>query len=204
MKIEFKELQYQLDSVNAVADCFIGQPKEVAQRYTIDQGKRKQPLKQEGETLPLFTNDELASTGQPSLFDELHIGYANAPIDDPSKVLENIKRVQASQGLPQSSELITDDTSNKGGKGQNLTTSPINLNIEMETGTGKTYCYIRSMMELNKRYGWSKFIIVVPSIAIREGVAKTFQMTANHFQKEFGKKPRSFIYNSDDLGRVIN
>lgn len=199
MKIEFKELQYQLDSVNAVADCFIGQPKEIAQRYTIDQGKRKQPLKQEGETLPLFTNDELASTGQSSLFDELHIGYANAPIDDPSKVLENIKRVQASQGLSQSSELITDDTSSKGGKGQNLTTSPINLNIEMETGTGKTYCYIRSMMELNKRYGWSKFIIVVPSIAIREGVAKTFQMTANHFQKDFGKKPRSFIYNSDDL-----
>lgn len=199
MKIEFKELQYQLDSINAVADCFIGQPKEVAQQYTIDQGKRKQPLKQEGETLPLFTNDELASTGQSSLFDELHIGYANAPIDDPSKVLENIKRVQASQGLPQSSELITDDTSSKGGKGQNLTTSLINLNIEMETGTGKTYCYIRSMMELNKRYGWSKFIIVVPSIAIREGVAKTFQMTANHFQKEFGKKPRSFIYKSDDL-----
>lgn len=199
MKIEFKELQYQLDSVNAVADCFIGQPKEIAQRYTIDQGKQNLLPEPKGENLSLFTNDELASTGQSSLFDELHIGYANAPIDDPSKVLENIKGVQASQGLPQSSELITDDTYSKGGKGQNLTTSPINLNIEMETGTGKTYCYIRSMMELNKRYGWSKFIIVVPSIAIREGVAKTFQMTANHFQEIYGKKPRSFIYNSDQL-----
>lgn len=199
MKIEFKELQYQLDSVNAVADCFIGQPKEIAQRYTIDQGKQNLLPEPKGENLSLFTNDELASTGQSSLFDELHIGYANAPIEDPSKVLENIKRVQASQGLPQSSELITDDTSSKGGKGQNLTTSAINLNIEMETGTGKTYCYIRSMMELNKRYGWSKFIIVVPSIAIREGVAKTFEMTANHFQEKFGKKPRSFIYNSDQL-----
>ena len=199
MKIEFKELQYQLDSVNAVADCFIGQPKEIAQRYTIDQGKQNLLPEPRGENLSLFTEDELASTEQSSLFDELHIGYANAPIDDPSKVLENIKRVQASQGLPQSSELITDDTSTKGGKGQNLTTSAINLNIEMETGTGKTYCYIRSMMELNKRYGWSKFIIVVPSIAIREGVAKTFEMTANHFQEKFGKKPRSFIYNSDQL-----
>lgn len=199
MKIEFKELQYQLDSVNAVADCFIGQPKEIAQRYTIDQGKQNLLPEPRGENLSLFTEDELASTEQSSLFDELHIGYANAPIDDPSKVLENIKRVQASQGLPQSSELITDDTSSKGGKGQNLTTSAINLNIEMETGTGKTYCYIRSMMELNKRYGWSKFIIVVPSIAIREGVAKTFEMTANHFQEKFGKKPRSFIYNSDQL-----
>ena len=199
MKIEFKELQYQLDAVNAVADCFKGQPKEVAQRYTIDQGKQKPLPKPKGETLSLFTENEAPSTKQPSLYDELHIGYANAPIDDPSKILENIKRVQASQGLPQSSELITDDTSTKGGKGQNLTTSAINLNIEMETGTGKTYCYIRSMMELNKRYGWSKFIIVVPSIAIREGVAKTFEMTANHFQEKFGKKPRSFIYNSDQL-----
>lgn len=199
MKIEFKELQYQLDSINAVADCFIGQPKEIAQQYTIDQGKQNLLPEPKGENLSLFTNDELVSTGQSSLFDELHIGYANAPIDYPSTVLENIKRVQASQGLNQSSELVTDDTSTKGGKGQNLTTSPINLNIEMETGTGKTYCYIRSMMELNKRYGWSKFIIVVPSIAIREGVAKTFEMTANHFQEIYGKKPRSFVYNSDQL-----
>ncbi|MGP5491614.1 type III restriction-modification system endonuclease [Psychrobacter celer] len=199
MEIKFKELQYQLDAVNAVADCFKGQPKEIAQRYTIDQGKQKLPVKPTGESLPLFSEDELASTEQSSLFDELHIGYANAPINDLSAVLQNIQSVQASQGLRQSSELITDDTSTKGGKGQNLTTSPINLNIEMETGTGKTYCYIRSMMELNKRYGWSKFIIVVPSIAIREGVAKTFEMTADHFQEIYGKKPRSFVYNSDQL-----
>ena len=199
MEIKFKGLQYQLDSVNALADCFKGQPKEVAQQYTIDQGKQKLPVKPKGETLSLFTENEAPSTKQPSPYDELHIGYANAPIDDISKVLDNIRSVQASQGLPQSSELITDDTSTKGGKGQNLTTSPINLNIEMETGTGKTYCYIRSMMELNKRYGWSKFIIVVPSIAIREGVAKTFQMTADHFLEEYGKKPRPFVYNSDRL-----
>lgn len=199
MKIKFKELQYQLDAVDAVADCFKGQPKVVAERYTIDQGKQNPSPKSQGENLSLFSDDELASTEQSSLFDELHIGYANASIDDLLKVLENIKSVQASQSLSQSSELITDDTSTKGGKGQNLTTSPLNLNIEMETGTGKTYCYIRSMMELNKRYGWSKFIIVVPSIAIREGVAKTFEMTANHFQEKFGKKPRSFIYNSDQL-----
>ncbi|MGP5065063.1 type III restriction-modification system endonuclease [Psychrobacter celer] len=199
MEIKFKELQYQLDAVNAVADCFKGQPKEVAQRYTIDQGKQKLSVKPMGESLPLFSEDELASTEQSSLFDELHIGYANAPINDLSAVSQNIQSVQASQGLRQSNELVTDDTSTKGGKGQNLTTSPINLNIEMETGTGKTYCYIRSMMELNKRYGWSKFIIVVPSIAIREGVAKTFEMTADHFQEIYGKKPRSFVYNSDQL-----
>ena len=111
----------------------------------------------------------------------------------------NIQKVQRNQGLPPSTELITDDNSTKSKAGSNLTTSPVNLNIEMETGTGKTYCYIRSMMELNKLYGWSKFIIVVPSIAIREGVAKTFEMTADHFLDDYGKKPRAFVYNSDQL-----
>ena len=57
-----------------------------------------------------------------------------------------------------------------------------NLDIEMETGTGKTYVYIKTIMELNKRYGWSKFIVVVPSVAIREGVLKSFAITAEHFQ----------------------
>ena len=68
-----------------------------------------------------------------------------------------------------------------------------------ETGTGKTYCYIRTMFELNKQYGWSKFIIVVPSIAIREGVAKSMSMMAGHFQEQYGKKARFFIYDSKSL-----
>lgn len=68
-----------------------------------------------------------------------------------------------------------------------------NLTIEMETGVGKTYTYIKTMYELNKHYGWSKFIIVVPSIAIREGVYKTFQVTQEHFAEEYGKKIRFFI-----------
>ena len=70
-----------------------------------------------------------------------------------------------------------------------------NLTIEMETGVGKTYTYIKTMYELNKHYGWSKFIIVVPSVAIREGVYKSFQMTQEHFAEEYGKKVRFFIYN---------
>ena len=75
----------------------------------------------------------------------------------------------------------------------------LNLDIEMETGTGKTYCYIKTMFELNKRYGWSKFIVVVPSIAIREGVNKSFEITAEHFLEEYGKRARYFIYNSKQL-----
>ena len=76
------------------------------------------------------------------------------------------------------------------------------LDIEMETGTGKTYVYIKTMFELNKRYGWSKFIVVVPSIAIREGVKKSFEITADHFMECYGKKARFFIYNSSNLNQL--
>ena len=77
-----------------------------------------------------------------------------------------------------------------------------NLTIEMETGVGKTYTYIKTMYELNRAYGWSKFIVVVPSIAIREGVYKSFQVTQNHFAEEYGKKIRFFIYNSAQLTEI--
>ena len=77
-----------------------------------------------------------------------------------------------------------------------------NLTIEMETGVGKTYTYIKTMYELNRAYGWSKFIVVVPSIAIREGVYKSFQVTQEHFAEEYGKKIRFFIYNSAQLTEI--
>ena len=77
-----------------------------------------------------------------------------------------------------------------------------NLTIEMETGVGKTYTYIKTMYELNKHYGWCKFIVVVPSIAIREGVYKSFQVTQEHFAEEYGKKIRFFIYNSAQLTEI--
>ena len=77
-----------------------------------------------------------------------------------------------------------------------------NLTIEMETGVGKTYTYIKTMYELNRAYGWSKFIVVVPSIAIREGVYKSFQATQEHFAEEYGKKIRFFIYNSTQLTEI--
>ena len=77
-----------------------------------------------------------------------------------------------------------------------------NLTIEMETGVGKTYTYIKTMYELNHAYGWSKFIVIVPSIAIREGVYKSFQVTQEHFSEEYGKKIRFFIYNSSQLTEI--
>lgn len=113
-------------------------------------------------------------------------GFRNHEISKSINVLENINIVQHHQNLPLSSTQVV------GTK----TGCAINLDIEMETGTGKTYCYIKTIFELNKRYGWSKFIIVVPSIAIREGVYKSLTITADHFLEDYKKKIRFFIYNS--------
>ena len=101
-------------------------------------------------------------------------------------ILEHLQKVQRSNNIKPSSKL----------EGR------FNLTIEMETGVGKTYTYIKTMYELNKHYGWSKFIVVVPSIAIREGVYKSFQVTQDHFAEEYGKKIRFFIYNSAQLTEI--
>ncbi|MRG27763.1 type III restriction-modification system endonuclease [Laceyella tengchongensis] len=130
---------------------------------------------------------------KPNLFDydadheRSDVGFKNNPIkltDD--EILANIQAVQRRNGLKQSERL----------KGR------YNLTVEMETGTGKTYTYIRTMFELYKTYGWSKFIVVVPSIAIREGVLKSFQMTEDHFMAEYGTKARYFVYNSKQLHQI--
>ncbi|MFH4157104.1 type III restriction-modification system endonuclease [Acinetobacter bereziniae] len=193
MKIHFKTLDYQKDAVKAVVDCFVGQPKLEGHRYMIDRGavKSKKPTAQADmleETLDLQRAKSKKVVAD--------VGFENAQIFNLDAVLKNIQNVQMANILEPSSSLVTDDI-----KGKNLTNSPLNLNIEMETGTGKTYCYIRTMFELNAKYGWSKFIIVVPSVAIREGVYKTLQMTADHFMEkdQYGKKARFFIYDSKAL-----
>ena len=119
-------------------------------------------------------------------------GYRNADVELSSKQLhENLHSVQTAAGVPLSKSLSKVD-----GLGA------VNLDVEMETGTGKTYVYIKTMFELNKLYGWSKFIIVVPSIAIREGVAKSFRMLEEHFMEQYGKKARWFVYNSSNLNQL--
>jgi type III restriction enzyme len=127
-----------------------------------------------------------AKKGVEDLFAESGFKNADLKLTDIA-LLENITQVQHQQNLPQSSELVKTKVSR------------VNLDIEMETGTGKTYCYIKTIFELNKQYGWSKFIIVVPSIAIREGVAKSLEITAEHFLETYHKKARFFIYSSKNL-----
>lgn len=116
-------------------------------------------------------------------------GWGNQPVIpelDDQMILDHIRTIQRDNQIAPSEKLE--------GK--------YNLTIEMETGVGKTYTYIKTMYELNKHYGWSKFIIVVPSIAIREGVYKTFQVTQEHFAEEYGRKINYFIYNSSKLTEI--
>ncbi|MBU0525891.1 MAG: DEAD/DEAH box helicase family protein [Gammaproteobacteria bacterium] len=182
MKLKFKEQAYQLHAVESLVECFAGQPKSSGVSYRIDPGLATEP----------FTPQQVSLAGmelQPALA-PVDAGFRNADLAlTPTQMLTNLQTVQRRQNLPQSAALVNDKK----------TGCPINLDIEMETGTGKTYCYIRSMFELNKRYGWSKFIVVVPSVAIREGVYKSLQITAEHFLEHYGRKARFFIYNSKQL-----
>ena len=126
--------------------------------------------------------------GQLALQHEWHFtGFGNAPVSvSDEEVLQHIQAIQRAGQIKPSEKLE----------------GHYNLTIEMETGVGKTYTYIKTMYELNKRYGWSKFIIVVPSVAIREGVYKSFQITEDHFAEDYGKKIRYFIYNSAQLTEI--
>lgn len=135
---------------------------------------------------------DLGKTKGRIVFDEEYVGYKNADVElQGPQLLVNIQQQQAIYNIPKSMKLSQPD-----GLGA------CSLDIEMETGTGKTYVYIKTMFELNKRYGWSKFIVVVPSIAIREGVAKSFTMLAEHFQEHYGKQAIPFVYNSSNLNAI--
>ncbi|MCC7698562.1 type III restriction-modification system endonuclease [Janthinobacterium sp. EB271-G4-7A] len=200
MKLKFKTQSYQTAAVQAVVDCFKGQtPQHGGVRYRLDPGVKKAAL-----VSPQSALDLAADSG----FDQ-DAAFRNADVTlSEYALLENIQQVQRLQNLPVSSLLDGYFTINgnkervpatKQYKDSAKSISKIHLDIEMETGTGKTYCYIKTIFELNKRYGWSKFIIVVPSIAIREGVTKSLEITADHFLETYQKKARFFIYNSKAL-----
>ncbi|QYY25103.1 type III restriction-modification system endonuclease [Diaphorobacter sp. MNS-0] len=181
MKLKFKTQAYQTAAVQAVVDCFKGQvPHHGGIRYRLDPGTRK--------AAPAHPQGALALEAAPDAAAEQEAAFRNADLTlSESTLLDNIHAVQRGQNLPLSDALVKTKV------------AKVNLDIEMETGTGKTYCYIKTIFELNKQYGWSKFIIVVPSIAIREGVAKSLDITAEHFLETYQKKARFFIYNSKQL-----
>lgn len=174
MKLQFKHQKFQADAAKAVVDVFAGQP-YLTPTYMMDKGLLK---------------DKHGTTG----YDEKYVledftGWCNqkiVPELNDRLILEHINAIQRANQIKPSEKL----------EGR------YNLTIEMETGVGKTYTYIKTMYELNRAYGWSKYIVVVPSVAIREGVYKSFQVTQEHFAEEYGKKIRFFIYNSAQLTEI--
>lgn len=177
MKLQFKHQKFQADAAKAVVDVFAGQP-YLTPSYMMDRGYQGK-MQESGQTY-----------SQSNMFDETDFtGWSNqriVPELNNQIILDHIQKIQRNNQIEPSSKLE----------------GTYNLTIEMETGVGKTYTYIKTMYELNKHYGWSKFIIVVPSIAIREGVYKSFQVTQEHFAEEYGKKIRFFIYNSSQLTEI--
>lgn len=175
MKFKYTIQPYQTEAVESVVNVFSGQPYNDRFTYRRDIEIQKD-----------VTNWNIPD-------EELSMGFANAKVQlDTGQLLNNIQRMQVSNNIKLSDTVIT------GGLGN------CSLDVEMETGTGKTYVYIKTMFELNKQYGWSKFIAVVPSIAIREGVRKGFETTQDHFMEYYGKKIRYFVYDSKDLTKIDN
>lgn len=178
MKFNFKIQQYQTDAVNAVVNVFNGQGHYDRAKYIRDLGKIEKNL----DIQQSFDDEDILN----------ETGYKNELIElSDEQLLNNIKKLQSENNIKLSSSLVND-------------LGRCSLDIEMETGTGKTYVYIKTIFELNKRYGWSKFIVVVPSIAIREGVKKSFEITTDHFMEYYGKKARFFVYNSSNLNQLDN
>lgn len=178
MKFNFKIQQYQTDAVDAVVKVFNGQGFHDKINYIRDLGNTEQNLSSQ------------VSFDENEIMDDT--GYKNELVElSDEQLLQNIQTLQSQNNIKLSPSLVKD-------------LGRCSFDIEMETGTGKTYVYIKTMFELNKNYGWSKFIVVVPSIAIREGVKKSFEITADHFMEHYGKKARFFIYNSSNLNQLDN
>lgn len=184
MKFNFKIQKYQTDAVDAVIKAFAGQGFHDHTRFIRDLGKMSAKDKQ----MQLGFIDNNIEVYDPS--DDT--GYKNELVEiSDEQLLHNIQEIQSRNNIKRSASLVKD-------------LGRCSLDIEMETGTGKTYVYIKTMFELNKNYGWSKFIVVVPSIAIREGVKKSFEITADHFMEHYGKKARFFVYDSSSLNQLDN
>ena len=181
MKLHFESnLDYQLAAIEAVCDLFRGQ--EICRsEFTVTMRAPSAPL---GDDLSPGTTPQQMSLGVAE--SDLGIGNRLTLLDD--EIADNLHAIQLRGGLPPSGILSSGD-----------------FTVEMETGTGKTYVYLRSIFELNKRYGFTKFVVVVPSVAIKEGVYKSLQITEEHFKGLYAGVPLDyFIYDSAKLGQVRN
>jgi len=180
MKFNFKIQSFQTEAADAVTGVFNGQFKQDRKSYRRDLGRYEKPVQQQ---MLLFQT----AAAQDEDYDT---GYRNTAVElSDEQLLKNIREIQTGNNINLSQKL-------------HKKLGAVSLDVEMETGTGKTYVYIKTMFELNKHYGWSKFIVVVPSIAIREGVNKSFEITQEHFMEIYGIKARFFVYNSSNLHQL--
>ena len=184
MKLKFKNQGFQEAATAAVCDVFNGQPFHDPNVYTVDPGTPQTTTAVPTVTSVALPGFETVQQGVMEFADEPDVGYKNAEIELlPTDLQKNLHEVQDRQNL---------EHTDKFGTGILLP----ELEVEMETGTGKTFVYIKTIFELNKRYGWSKFIIIVPGIAIREGVKKSLDIMADKFQNDYGKTAKTYVYNS--------
>ena len=196
MKFTFKIQKYQTEAVDSLVKCFEGQQFADKVQYLRDKGLMPKIVNQEVQTelfdeqmLKQVQHDRHSELDSES-FEDSDNGYRNAELVLSEKeLLDNIHKIQDKNFIIHSAKI--EKTANRP-----------SFDIEMETGTGKTYVYTKTMYELNKAYGWSKFMIVVPSVAIREGIFKSLEYTQEHFMEHYGKKIRFFIYNSKRLNMI--
>ena len=147
--------------------------------------------------------------GQPPLENELRLSLGAALAAIPNRLdlpeadlLYNLRQVQQANRLPQDETLQVIESEIETAEGHKSVRFA-NFSVEMETGTGKTYVYLRTALELHRRYGLRKYIVVVPSVAIREGVLKTLQITENHLRGLYDNVPcRYYVYDSANLSQV--
>ena len=185
MKLQFDaNQQFQLDAVSAVADLFDGQPRGATEFSVIDLGTA-------GADAGLYAGQQQSD-----------LGVGNQTFVDDEKLRENARKVQDRNDIE-----VADPTSPL--DGWELFDGPLDrtrrcphFSVEMETGTGKTYVYLRTIFELYRRYGFAKFVIVVPSVAIREGVLKNLQITAEHLKAIYNQEAEHFVYDAKRVNRL--
>src|SRR6185503_2389764 len=176
MKLQFDAKQeYQIAAVDAVVDLSDGQP--------LNKGDFEITFESKGQGL--FSSQV-----------QTELGIGNALVIDRETILKNLQRVQERNELDADKFLLPVDY------GANAS-APLNFSVEMETGTGKTYVYLRTIFELNRKYGFKKFIIVVPSVAIREGVLKNLEITSDHFRALYNNvESEPFVYDAKKVNRL--
>lgn len=175
MKLQFESnQQYQLDAIQAVVDVFAGQPKNDSSVIT-------------GQTELRLERQQLSLEAVSARGNVINLGIR--------QIAENVRGIQTENHTEEQLSVYTKNYASN-------TVEPVlahgmHFSIEMETGTGKTYVYLRTIHELHENYGWKKFIIVVPSVAIREGVLKNLEITKEHFAELYNKPEMNYyVWNS--------